>query len=154
MRIEADAQRRAVLEDHAPRAFDLDREQVERILEPADFEFLTVERAGLDGAAVVVRHELVVLVAATDAHPFVRKCNGAGLVAGSDQITRPAVERDMEFGTGKARARNNRLEIAGQKSLGLAQARDANGLKVLFEEGASGIRILRPQVHGLAADVR
>ena len=53
VRIEADAQRRAVLEDHAPRAFDLDREQVGRIPEPAEFEFLTVERAGLDGAAVV-----------------------------------------------------------------------------------------------------
>ena len=145
VRIEADAQRRAVLEDHAPRAFDLDREQVEWILEPADFEFLAIERAGLDGAAVVVRHEFVVLVAAADPHPFVRKCNGAGLVAGSDQVTRPAVERDMEFGIGKARARNDRLEIAGQKSLGLAQTRDAHRLKILFEEGASGIGILRPQ---------
>ena len=139
MRIEADAQRRAVLEDHAPRAFDLDREQVGRILEPADFKLLPVERAGLDGAAVVVWHELVVLGAAADPHTLVRKCNGAGLVAGSDQITRPAVERDRKFGTGKARARNDRLEIAGQKSLGLAQTRDANGLKILLEEGASGI---------------
>ena len=64
VRIKADAQRRAVLEDHAPRAFELDREQVERIPEPADFKPLPVERAGLDGAAVVVRHELVVSVAA------------------------------------------------------------------------------------------
>ena len=154
VRIEADAQRRAVLEDHAPRAFDLDREQVGRIPEPADFEFLSVERAGLDGTAVVVRHEFVVLGAAADPHTLVRKCNGAGLVAGSDQVPRPAVKRDREFGTGKARARNNRLKIAGQKSLGLAQTRDANGLKILFEEGASGIGILRPQVYGLAADVR
>ena len=59
----------------------------------------------------------------------------------------------MEFGTGKARTRNNRLEIAGQKPLDLAQARDANGLKVPFEEGARGIRIPWPQVHGVAADV-
>ena len=86
--------------------------------------------------------------------PLFGNANGAGLVAGSDQITRPAVERDREFGTGKARARNNRLEIAGQKSLGLAQTRDANGLKILLEEGASGISILRLQVYGLAADVR
>ena len=77
--------------------------------------------------------------------PLFGNAIGAGLVAGSDQVTRPAVERDMEFGIGKARARNDRLEIAGQKSLDLAQTRDAHGLKILFEEGASGIRILRPQ---------
>ena len=113
VRIVVDAQRRAVLEDHAPRAFNLDREQVEWILEPADFKFLAIERAGLDGAAVVVRHELVLLVAAADPRTFVWKCSGAGLVAGCDQVTRAAVERDMEFGIGKARARNDRLEIAG-----------------------------------------
>ena len=118
-----------------------------------NLEFLTVERAGLDGAAVVVRHEFVVRGAASDAHPFVRKCNGGGLVADGDQITRPAVDRDMEFGTGKARARNNRLEIAGQQPRDLAQARDANGLKVPFEEGAGGIRIPWPQAHGVAANV-
>src|SRR5262245_60406055 len=60
----------------------------------------------------------------------------------------------MKFRRRKARARDNRLEIAGQKSLGLAQTPDAQGLKVLLEEGARGFRILRPQVGGLAADVR
>ena len=153
VRIVADAHRRAVLEDHAPRAFDLDREQVERILEPADLELLPVERAGLDGAAVVVRHELVVPGAAADPHALVRKCGGAGLVAGRDQVARPPVERDRELGVGKARARNNRLEIAGQKSHGLAQTRDADGLKILLEESAGGMRILRLQGDGLAADV-
>src|SRR6266567_2829900 len=71
----------------------------------------------------------------------------------SQQISRPAVDRDIEFGTGKARARNNRLEIAGQQPRDLAQARDANGLKVPFEEGAGGIRIPWPQAHGVAANV-
>src|SRR5262245_36105238 len=102
VRIVADAQRRAVLEDHTPRALDLDAEQVERILEPADLELLSVERAGLDGAAVVVRHQLVVLVAATDPRALVRKCEGPGLVAVRDEIARTAVERDGEFGAGKA----------------------------------------------------
>ena len=152
--IVVDAQRRAILEDHARRAFDLDREQVERILEPADFKFLAIERAGLDCAAVVVRHQLVLLVAATDPHTLVWKCNGAGLVAGRDQVRRAAVERDMEFRIGKARALNDRLEIAGQKSLGLAQPRDAHRLKILFEEGASGLQNPAAQVYGLAADVR
>jgi len=114
--------------------------------------FLPIERASLDGAAVVVRHEFVVLGATADPYAFVRKCNGARLVAGSNQITRPAVNRDMEFGTWKARARNNRLEIPGQKSFPLTQARDPNGLKILLEEGASGIRILWSQSPGVAAD--
>jgi L-2-hydroxyglutarate oxidase LhgO len=60
----------------------------------------------------------------------------------------------MKFGSRKARARDNRVEIAGQKSRGLAQTPDAHGLKVLLKEGASGFRILRLQVRGLAADVR
>src|SRR5262245_11876644 len=101
MRIEGDAQRRAVLEDHAPRAFDLDRQQIGRALEPADLELLSVECAGLDGGAVVVRHELVLLVAATDAYAFVRKCQRAGLIAGSLEIARAAVERDGNSGVGK-----------------------------------------------------
>jgi hypothetical protein len=93
------------------------------------------------------------LFSVTDPHPFVRKCDDAGFVAGCDQITRPAVDRDVEFGTRKARARNYRLEIAGHKSFPLAQASDANGLKILFEEGARGMGILWPQADGIAADV-
>src|SRR5262249_37428435 len=153
VRIVADAKRRAVLKNDAPRAFNLDRQQFEWIFEPADFKFLPIERAGLDGAAVVIRHELVLLIAAADPDPFVRKCNCAGFVAGRDQIMRPAVDRDVEFGTGKARACDNRFEIAGHKSFPLAQARNPNGLKVLFEEGASGISIPRPQAEGIAADI-
>src|SRR5262249_16433293 len=42
----------------------------------------------------------------------------------------------------------------GQESRGFAEARDADGLKILFEEGAGGIRIVRLQADGLAADVR
>src|SRR6516225_8250566 len=71
----------------------------------------------------------------------------------ADQVRRAAVERDMEFGIGKARALNNRLEITGNKSLDLTQTRDAHGLKILLEEGASSVRVLRLQVYGFAADV-
>src|SRR5215831_15081184 len=154
VRIIADAQRRAVLEDHARRALDLDHEQIECTLDPADFQFLSVERAGLYGGAVVVGHELVVLVAATDPHPFVRECNGSGLVPGSEEILRPAIKRDMELGTRKPRALDNRLEVTGQKSLALAQPRDAYGPKIPFEEGARGIRILWPQFDGVTAHVQ
>src|SRR5262249_9768824 len=150
----ADAHGRTVLQNHAPRALHLDREQVERVLEPADLELLPVERAGLDGAAVVVRHQLVVAGAAADPHALVRKSGGAGRVAVRDQVARPAVERNRKLGAGKARARNNRLEIAGQKSLGLTQASDADGLKILLEESAGGMRIPGLQGDGLAADAR
>ncbi len=153
MRIVADAQRRAVLEDHARRAFDLDRDQVERILDPADLELLAVERAGLDGAAVMIRHEVVALGAAADASALVRKRGRALLVAVGNQIARPAIDRHGEFGTGKARTGNDRLVIAGHKSPALAQARDAHGLKILLEEGAGGIGILRLQGERLAADI-
>ena len=98
----------------------------------------------------MVRHELVVLVAATDPRTFVWKCIGAWPVAGRNQLRRAAVERDMEFGIGKARALNNRLEITGKKSLDLTQTRDAHGLKILLEEGASSVRVLRLQVYGFA----
>src|SRR5262249_48752756 len=145
-------QRGAVLEDYARRAFNLDREDVEWILEPANFKSLPVERAGLNGTAVVVRHEFVVLVAPTDPRTFVWKCIGAWPVAGRNQVRRAAVERDIEFGIGKARALNNRLEITGKKSLHLTQTRDAHGLKILLEEGASSVRVLRLQVYGFAAD--
>src|SRR5262249_41166523 len=153
VRIIAHPQRRAVLEDHARGAFDLDHQQIEWILQPADFEFLPIERAGLDRGAIVVGHELVVLVAAADAHAFIWKCNRGWFVAGGEEITRPAVERDMEFGAGKARARYDGLEITGQQSFEFAQPRDANRLKILLEEGARGIRILRAQPYGIAADV-
>jgi hypothetical protein len=54
VRIVVDAQWRAVFEDHASRTFNLDREQIEWILQPADFKSLAIEGAGLDGAAVMI----------------------------------------------------------------------------------------------------
>src|SRR5262249_36642042 len=84
---------------------------------------------------------------------FVWKCIGAWPVAGREQIRRAAVERDMEFGIGKARASENRLEITGKKSLDLTQTRDAHGLKILLKEVASSVRGLRLQVYGFVADV-
>src|SRR3974390_1020842 len=148
-----DAQRSAVLEDDARRTFNLDRDQVGWIPEPADFKLAAVERAGFDGAAIVVRDDLALLVAATDPRTFVWKCLGPRLLAGHNQVMRPAVDRDVEFRIGKARARNNGLKIAGYQSLDLAQARDAHGGKILFEEVAGSRGIRRPQVERLAADV-
>src|SRR5262249_32871144 len=85
VRIVIDAQRRAVLEDYTPRAFNLDCEDVKWILEPANFKFLAIEQAGLNSAAVVVRHDLVVPVATTDPRTFVSKGIGAWPFAGRDR---------------------------------------------------------------------
>src|SRR3974390_2823491 len=81
-----DAQRSAVLEDDARRTFNLDRDQVGRIPEPADFKLAAIERAGFDGATIVVRDELALLVAATNPRAFVWKCVGPRLLAGHNQI--------------------------------------------------------------------
>jgi hypothetical protein len=92
---------------------NLDGEQIGWILEPADLKFLAIKRAGLDRASVVVRDELAILIAATDPHALVWKRIGPRLVAGCDQVTRTAVERDMEFRIGKARALNDWFKITG-----------------------------------------
>src|ERR1700730_3821945 len=92
MRVVADAQRRAVLEDHATRALDPDRERVEWILEPADFKLLAVKRARLAGAAVVVRHQLVVLVAPPNQRALVWNRVRSEPVAGNNEVTRAPVE--------------------------------------------------------------
>jgi hypothetical protein len=66
MRVVIDAERSSILEDDARRTLNLYREQVGWILEPADFKFLAIERAGLNGASVVVRDQLPFLIAASN----------------------------------------------------------------------------------------
>src|SRR5436309_5254319 len=95
--IVVDAQRGAVLKNHPRRALDLNGERLERVPEPADFKLLTIERAGFDSAAVVVRDDLIFLVAFSDQRPFVRKWTRSRLMASGNEIGRPPVERDMEF---------------------------------------------------------
>src|SRR5262245_64463734 len=139
VRFVVDSQRCAILQDDAPRAFNLKGEQIEWILEPADFELLAIERPGLNSATVMVRHELVVFVTAADPCALVWKCLRAGLVAECDQVGWAAVNRHGEFGTRKARTLNDRLVVPGQETLCFAETRNAHRLKTLFEEGAGGI---------------
>jgi hypothetical protein len=101
----------------------------------------------------MIRHQIVVLGATTDAAALVRKRGRALLVAIGHQIARTAVDRHRKFRTGKARARNHRLIIAGHQTFALAQARDAYGLEVLLEEGTRGGGILRLERERLAADI-
>jgi hypothetical protein len=84
MRVVIDAQRRAVFEDDSPRAFNLNGEQIEWILQPADFKLLAIERAGLNSPAVIIRDDLVLLVTSTDACALVWKRFRTGLVTDRD----------------------------------------------------------------------
>ena len=139
VQVVVDPQRRAVLEDHARRALDLNRQRLERIPEPADFELLAVERARFDGAAIVIGHDLAVLVAASDLRALVGKGVGAGLVAGRHQVARPPIKRDVEFRVWKARTLDDGLIVPGQKSLRFAEPRDAHRTKIFLEEGAGSL---------------
>src|SRR5262249_55529054 len=121
------------------------------ILEPADFELLPVERAGFDGAAIMIRHDLAFFVEASDRHSLIGEVVGAGLEARRHQILRAAVERHVEFGTRKARALHDRLIVAGEKALRLAQPGDAHRPEIVLEERACRRRIRRPHRGAAAA---
>src|SRR5262249_57559533 len=99
---------------------DLYRQRLERMPEPADFELLPIERPALDGAAIMVRHDLALFVQSTDERALVGKRIDAGFVSGGHEIVRPPVERNVKFGIGKARALDHRLVIDGEKPLALA----------------------------------
>src|SRR6516165_4157020 len=126
VRIVVDAKWDPVLEDYPRRALDLDGKGIERILDPANFKLLPVERTGFDRAAIVVRSDLILVIAPADQCSFVWERARPRLVSGCDQVARAPVERNMEFGAGKARALNNRFVIAGHESLGLPQAGDTH----------------------------
>src|SRR5262249_17813440 len=143
----------AVFEDHPRRALDLNCERLERIPEPADFELLSVERACLDGAAIVVRHDLAVLVAAPDQRALVGKGGRTRRVAGSHEIMWTSVERDVKFRIGKARALDDRLVITGQKALRFAEPRDLHRAKIILEEAARGLLVGRPRRGRAPADL-
>src|SRR5262249_57419108 len=100
---------------------DLYRQRLERMPEPADFELLPIERPALDGATIMVRHDLAFFVQSTDERALVGKRIDAGFVAGGHEIVRAPIERDVKFGIGKARALDDRLVVASEKTLRLAE---------------------------------
>src|SRR3954471_22685668 len=99
MRVVVDAQWRAIFKNDTTGAFDLHREHVNWIFDPADLELPPIESAGLNRAAIVVRHDLVFPVAPANPRPLVRECIGARLVASCYQVAGPAVHGHVEFRT-------------------------------------------------------
>src|SRR5262249_6906114 len=134
-------------------ALDLNCERLEGIPDPADFELLSIERACLDGAAIVVRHDLAVFVAAPDQRAFVGKGGRTGRVAGSHEIVWTPVEWHVKFRIGKARTLDDRLVIAGQKPLRFAEPRDLHRAKIILEEAARGLLVGGPRRSRAPADL-
>ena len=125
-----DAQHRAVLELDARRALDVDEEGVDRILEPADLQMPPVERAVLDLRAVVIEHALLadpaVDLALVGEGTLLASC-----APGHEQIARTAMHRHGVFRGRNARAGDDRLVIAGEEALLLADLGDAEGQEIL-----------------------
>ncbi len=134
MRVVIDAQDRAVFQPDAGRALDLREQHVDLIVQIADFQMPAVERAILDLAAIVVGHDLAAADAAADENAFARKRVAELAPAGGDEIGRPAIKRRGKFAGRHARAGDDRLVIAGEKTVGIAELVDANRPEIILEE--------------------
>src|SRR5262249_41939889 len=148
-----DSQRGAVLEDDPRRTLDLNRQRFEWIPEPADFELLPIERPALDGATIMVRHDLAFFVQSTDERALVGKRIDAGFVAGGHEIVGAPMEGEVKLGMGKARALADRLVVASEKPLRLAEPYDLHGLEIILEKAASGRFVGQPQARRTPAHV-
>src|SRR5215212_2128711 len=147
MAVVVDAQRRAVLEFDARGALNLDRHRFERILDPGDLELLAVERAGLDGAPVVIGFDLLVFIKPSHSGA-IGECQTGLLLTGHHEIARPPVQWSVEFRIGKTRAIHNRLVVAGEETCGFAELGNAHGPEIIFKERA---RLLLVAVDGSGA---
>ena len=116
MRIVVDAQDGAVFEPDARRALDLREQHVDRVAQPADFQMPAVERAVLDLAAVVIRHDLAAADAAADVDALAGKRSPSLRRPDDHEIGRPAIQRRGELAGRHARAVDDRLVIAGEKA--------------------------------------
>jgi len=92
MRIVIDAQDGAVLQPDPRRALDLREQNVDWIVQIANFQVPAIERAIFDLAAVVIRHDPAAADAAADEYALARECIAKLAPAGSDEIGRPAVK--------------------------------------------------------------
>ena len=93
-----------------------------------------VERAVLDLGARVIGHDLAAAEAAADKNALAREGVAEPAPARGDKIRRPAIKRRGEFAGRHARAVDDRLVIAGEKSVGVAELVDADGAEIVFEE--------------------
>src|SRR5262249_56795565 len=67
--IVVEPQQSAILEPHPNRALDLDRHSLPRIADIADLELLAVKRALLDGEAIMIGLQFLLVIEAPDRGP-------------------------------------------------------------------------------------
>ena len=114
----ADANDAAVVDADAPRALDLQEERVDRILD-VDERFPVERRPpALDLCARPVRHDLASLHAA--AHTLALELRVELGEVDGEEIVRHGVDRHAEALVARAAAREQRLVVAGDRSLGAA----------------------------------
>ena len=153
MRIVVDAQNGAVFQPDAGRALNLREQHVDLAAQPADFQMPAVERAVLDLAAVVIGHDLAAADAAADLDALAGKRIAELAPAGDDQIGRPAIERRGELAGRHARAVDDRLVIAGEKAVRVAELADAQRPEIVLEEFPRALLLERNGRDGALADV-
>ena len=153
MRIVVDAQDGAVFEPDPRRALDLREQHVDRVVQIADFQMPAIERAVLDLAAIVIGHDLAAADAAADFDALARESVAELAPAGDDEIGRPAIKRRRELAGRHPRAFDDRLVIAGEKALGVAEPVDAQRPEIVLEEFLRAVVIERDGRKGPAANI-
>ena len=152
MRIVIDAQDGAVFQPDPRRALNLREQHVDLTAQPANFQMPAVERAILDLAAIVIGHDLAAADAAADLDALARERIAELAPAGDDQIGRPAVERRREVAGRHPRALDDRLVIAGEKAVAVAELVDAQRPEIILEEFARAVVLERDRRDGAFAD--
>src|SRR4029079_19597298 len=120
-----DAQDSAVLEPDACRPLYLREQHIHLIAQIADLQMPAVERAVPDLGARVIRNDLAPAEAAADLHALARKQIAELAPPGSHQIGRRAKERCRDLAGGHPRAFDDRLVIAGEEAVAVADLADA-----------------------------
>src|SRR5262249_33081197 len=97
------------------RALDLHEQNLDLVVQVADFKVPAVERAIFDLAAIVIGYNLAPTDAPTDEHAFRWKRIAELAPAGRYEIRRPSGKRRGECRGGDGVTGNGRFGISGQK---------------------------------------
>src|SRR5215472_6595056 len=147
MRVVVDAQNGAVFQSDPRRALDLRKQHVDLAAQPANLQMPAVERTVLDLATVVVRQELAAADTPADPHAFARKGVAKLEAAGNGKVGRTAIKRRGELAGRHARAVDDRLVIAGEKTIAVAKLGDAQRPEMILEEFARAVLFKRNRCH-------
>ena len=134
----ADSDQRAVVEAHLTGALDLQKELVDRIVDPKQLETAPRQGAGVDVPARVVGHELALGDAAVNRVAGQFRIEAAEIDA--QQICRRTIERHGIRAAEMTGAVEQRLVVAGEQALGVGAVGHEIGGETILDEGARLIR--------------